>query len=127
MGDALSGRDGTQPLPPLRPYPDVLSGVVVTRPPLPVALPVPPAELSEEARRAVASRRRSRSNGPDWSVPEAYRAPERTSVAPAQNLPAQRRSIGSTVLGFLAVLVIFGSLAFGMLRSLLEHLGVLGP
>ncbi|GAA2791521.1 hypothetical protein [Saccharopolyspora taberi] len=127
MRDALSGRDGTQPLPASTVYPDVLSGLTTAYPPLRPAEPVPPAELSEEARRAVRSKRRSRSTEPEWSVPAAYGNAEQASVAPAQNLPAQRRNIGGRIVGVLIMLVIFGSLAIGIVRALLEEFGVLGP
>jgi hypothetical protein len=135
-GDALSGADGTQPLPPARVFPDALSGLVSggvrpvqplvrvrTRPPEPVR----PGRPGEWVRRAVVNHPSLQAR-PRSSVPAEYSVAEPTSTVPAPHLETTRRNRGSAVLGcLLALLLIFLTLGFSVIQGILERLGVLSP
>jgi hypothetical protein len=132
MVDALSGPDGTQPLPPPTLYSDPLSGLVAggarysaparyvrTRPPAPVR----PRKPSERARQAVRSRRRERpaDEAPStWSVPAAYGSTDRSSVVPKPVQPAPKNRTGAAALGCLFALLDIGWLAFMALQGILH-------
>jgi hypothetical protein len=130
MVDALSGPDGTQPLPPPTLYSDALSGLVAgrystpasyvrTRPPTPVR----PRKPSEPVRKAVRSRRRERpaeDASPTLSVPAAYRSTDRSSVVPKPVQPEPKNRTGAAALGCLFALLVLGWLAFTALQGMLH-------